>query len=253
MRGKAIALSLSRRLVGDYVRAARSVPSIPVRRRMNLAEVVAARAAHPLRPSWQAIFIKAYAQIAERVPELRRSYVKFPWPHLYELPHSVASVVVERDFQGEKALFTARLSNPAALSLDKIHHSIREFQEQPIEERAEFRRALRITRMPWPLRPALWWLGLNVGRMRSRFFGTFAISTYSALGAESLHPITPLTTTLNYGVIAPDGSVDACLVYDHRVLDGATVARALASLEAELVGPIVEELRAAEPLESAAA
>jgi pyruvate/2-oxoglutarate dehydrogenase complex dihydrolipoamide acyltransferase (E2) component len=52
-----------------------------------------------------------------------------------------------------------------------------------------------------------------------------------------------LTSTLNYGVIAPDGSVDVRLTYDHRVLDGATVARALADLERVLNCEILAELR----------
>ena len=55
--------------------------------------------------------------------------------------------------------------------------------------------------------------------------------------------LSPLTTTLNYGVIAADGSVDVRIIYDHRVLNGSTVARALASLEAELTGPTLAELR----------
>ena len=63
----------------------------------------------------------------------------------------------------------------------------------------------------------------------------------------ALHPLSPLTTTLTYGVIGPDGSCDVRLVYDHRVLDGAVVARALARLEEELTGPVCDELRAMAP------
>ena len=36
------------------------------------------------RPSWCAIFTKAYAVVAARYPELRRAYLKFPFPRLYE-------------------------------------------------------------------------------------------------------------------------------------------------------------------------
>lgn len=65
---------------------------------------------------------------------------------------------------------------------------------------------------------------------------------FSSLGAESLHPMSPLTTTLNHGVIDAAGEVDVRLVYDHRVLDGATVARILAAMERALKGPILREL-----------
>ncbi len=99
----------------------------------------------------------------------------------------------------------------------------------------------------------LLWVGLNTARARFVQFGTFGLSVYSSLGAESLHPIGPLTTTLTYGVIDPDGGVTVRLVYDHRVMDGATVARALARLEAELTGPILAELRGMAPRERAAA
>jgi hypothetical protein len=73
--------------------------------------------------------------------------------------------------------------------------------------------------------------------------GTMGLSAYSGLGAESLHPLSPLTTTLNYGVIGADGAVDVRIVYDHRVLDGSTVAGALAALDEVLSGDILAELR----------
>jgi pyruvate/2-oxoglutarate dehydrogenase complex dihydrolipoamide acyltransferase (E2) component len=88
----------------------------------------------------------------------------------------------------------------------------------------------------------LLWLGLNLPRTRPGQFGTFGLSVYSSLGAESLHPLSPLTTTLNYGVIEPDGTVCVRLIYDHRVLDGAMAARALGKLEDVLNGPILNEL-----------
>jgi hypothetical protein len=89
----------------------------------------------------------------------------------------------------------------------------------------------------------MWWLGLNHPSQRIRYFGTFGVSVYSALGAESLHPLSPLTSILNYGVFSDDGQVDVRVVYDHRVMDGAVVARALGRLEEVLIGPIVDELR----------
>jgi hypothetical protein len=99
-------------------------------------------------------------------------------------------------------------------------------------------------RLPWPLRRLLMWIGLNIGRQRANFFGTFALSVYSALGADSLRPLAPCTVVLNYGVIAPDGTVDVRFNYDHRVMDGAVVARALQSLERILTHTIVAELAA---------
>ena len=159
------------------------------------------------------------------MPELHRAYCKFPWPRLYEYPGSVAAVAIERDFEGEKAVFMLRVKNPAERPLAELATQIRFAMDEPLQEVKEFRRAIALARLPRPIRRALGWLGLNLGSKRANFFGTFGISTYSALGAESLHPLSPLTTTLNYGVIDADGSVDVRFIYDHRVMDGANVAR----------------------------
>jgi len=250
--GRNLRLSLPRRFIGDLVHFARRVPSVPVERAIQLTPLVAARQRAKPRPSWCAIFTKVYAFVASAYPELRRAYLSFPQPHLYEHPISVASIAVERRFGDEDAVFFIHLKNPEKLSLQELDGQLRRAKEQPIEQIGSFRRVLLVSRLPWPLRRLLWWTGLNVsGRKRAHYFGTFGVSVYSGLGAASLHPLSPLTTALNYGVIAPDGSVDVRLVYDHRVLDGATVARALAELQRVLMCEILAELRSMQSAEAA--
>ena len=246
MRGRAIRLSLPRRMVGDLLHFASKVPTVPVQRRMQLSTVAAARAACRERPRWTAIFAKAYALTAREFPELRRAFIKFPWSHLYEYPVSVASIFFERDYRGEPGLFSIAVKDPATLPMTELGQLIHHAATAPIEEVKHFRRALLLGRLPGPIRRMFWRLGLNIGRQRANFFGTFGLSVYSALNAESLHPLSPLTTLLNYGVIAADGGVDVRIIYDHRVLDGATVARALAKLEQVLNGAVAEELRSLE-------
>jgi hypothetical protein len=151
-------------------------------------------------------------------------------------------VTIERDHEGEKAVFVVRVKDPATRPLSEIAELIRLGVTEPVREVKDFRRTLRVCGLPRPLRRLLWWLGLNIGRQRANYFGTFGVSVYSALGAESLHPLTPLTTVVNYGVFAPDGSLDVRVIYDHRVMDGATVARGLARLEEVLNGSIRDEL-----------
>jgi hypothetical protein len=243
MRGRAIPLSRPRRMVIDLLHFAKRVPSIPVQRRMSLGPVVNARAACHLRPRWAAIFTKGFAIVAQEFPQLRRAYIKLPWPMLYEYPTSNANIIVEREYYGEPALFSTLIKDPATRSLSDVGRVLENAIKAPIDSIKEFRRAIRIAALPRPLRRLLWWLGLNIGRQRSNFFGTFAISIYSALNSESLHPLTPLTTVLNYGVIGREGDVNVRIVYDHRVLDGATVARALARLEEILNTQIVDELK----------
>ncbi len=237
-------LSLPRRLVGDVVHFAHQVPTVPVQRRMNLAVVAAARAAAHPKPSWCALFTKAYAIVTAATPSLRRAYLSFPWPHLYEHPVSVASIAFERHYGDDEAVFFAQLRSPEQLSLAELDTWLRQHKEQPLERVAAFRRALQVSSLPRPVRRLIWWIALNAwGRKRARYLGTFGVSVYASLGAASLHPLSPLTTTLNYGVLEADGTLDVRLIYDHRVLDGATVARALGDLERVLQGEILVELR----------
>ena len=247
MRGRWISLSRPRRFIGDLMHFAAQVPSVPVQRRMELADVAAARNAVPNRPCWPAVFLKAYSQVSDDFPPLRRAYVCLPWPHLCEYPKTIAGLAVEREYGDEPCVFFGRIARPSSLPLEEIHLRIRGFAENPIESVRTFRKMLSFALLPRPLRRALFWLGLNLPRTRPGQFGTFGLSVYSSLGAESLHPLSPMTTTLNYGTIDPDGSVWVRLIYDHRVFDGATAARALGKLEEVLTGPILRELRGMAP------
>jgi hypothetical protein len=242
MRGRAIPLSASRRFICDLMYFASAVPSIPVQRRMSLGPLVQGRRLGQDRPPWSAIFAKAFALLADEAPEFRRAYCKFPWPHLYEYPCTVASITVEREYRGENAVFAKRIKDPARTPLTDIAAAIRAAAADPVEKVSDFRRLLWISALPRPMRRLLWWLGLNMGRQRANYFGTFAVSVYSSLGAESLHPLSPLTATVNYGVIGANGAVDVRIIYDHRVLDGATVARGLARLEEILLTALLDEL-----------
>ncbi len=250
--GRRLSLSPSRRLLCDMLHFARQIPSVPVQRRMRLAPVVAARAAAAPRPTWCAVFTKALALLSAARPELRRSYLAFPWPHLYEHAEAVATVAVERRCGDEDAVFFVPVRKPERLTLSQIDDKIRRYKEKPLNSVGALRRALLVGSLPAPLRRLLWWVGLNcVPAMRARMLGTYGVTVYAGLGATSLHPLSVLTLTLNLGVIEADGSVDVRLVYDHRVLDGATVARALADLEAILTGPVVAELAAMRRVEAA--
>ena len=243
MRGRAIRLSVPRRMVIDLLHFATVVPTVPVQRRMSIGPVAAARAACQDRPRWTAIFAKGYALVAREFPDLRRAYLKIPWPHLYEYPASNANIVIERDYRGEPSLFSITVKDPAAYALRDLSRLIQHATTAPVEDIKDYRRMLRMSGLPRLLRRLMWWLGLNIGRQRANYFGTFGLSVYSALNAESLHPLSPLTTLLNYGVISSEGDVNVRIIYDHRVMNGATVARALGRLEEILNTVVADELR----------
>jgi len=218
-----------------------------MQRRMSLANLVATRRTWPQHVSWCALFLKAYSIVSATRPELRRSYVTFPWPHLYEHPANIATFSLERPYEGEDAVFFAHVARPELYSLVELDSLVRRHKSAPVESVDSFRRALWVSKLPMLVRRSMWSLAYADGYYRSQIFGTFAISVVASLGAAGLHILSPLTTTINYGTFEPDGSLDVRLTYDHRVLDGATVARAMAALEEVLHGEILDELRQGPP------
>ena len=241
--GRKLPLSLSRRFVGDLVHCAGAVPLLTIQRRMRLAEVAAARRATVGRPGWCALFTKAFAAVAARRPELRRAYVPYPRPHLYEHPVNIAAVAVTRPVGDEEGLFFYHLHAPERQPLRDLDRQLRQARERPLEELPRFRRILKLSRLPQPLRRLAWWWGTQLsGPRRARHLGTFGVSSVSGFGAVSPHLLTPLTSALNYG-LADDSVVEVYLTFDQRVLDASTAARALEETEQELHGGILAELR----------
>src|SRR5438067_6635668 len=143
--GRSIPLSLPRRLIGDLPHFARKVPSVPVQRRLLLDRVRLARTRAAGRPGWCAVFLKAYGLTAARVPELRRAYLPWPWPHLYEHSVNVASVAVGRVYRDEPAVFFAHFHRPEQQPLAQLQAHLRHFKEAPVESIGLYRRALRIS------------------------------------------------------------------------------------------------------------
>ena len=242
--GRVIPLSIYRRAIGDLLAASHGIPSIPVQRTMDVGPLIELRRALTPRPSWCAIFCRAYAIVCQRRPQLRQSYLPYPWPRLYENDRSVAYIAVERTIGEEHAVLFGRISRVDTENVQKIHQMVERLRTRPVEQENTFRHTLRVARLPIVLRRLLWNLALKWrGGWRSRFVGTFGCSVYSSLGAESLHPIAPLTTTLNYGMIGEDGRLPVRITYDHRVMDGADIARALGELQDVLLGEVAEEMR----------
>jgi hypothetical protein len=243
--GRWRSLSVNRRMIAELMATCRTMPIITIERRMALADLVTARNGLPDPPSWVALFAKAFALVAAKRPELRRAYMPHPWPHFYETEGSVASIAVEREFGGESAVFFGQFFQPEGQTLDQLQNALVQWRDAPVEEVRDFRRVLNFMRVPRPLRRLAWWYALKVaGRHRVRQFGTFGISTTASAGATCRNLIAPVPYTINYGLLAPDGTLDVRLHFDHRVVDGMPAARALAELEDELRTTILAELRA---------
>jgi hypothetical protein len=240
-RSRRLGLSCNRSLVLDVLHFARQVPVFPVERSFDLAEVAALRAACPQRISWALLFLKAYALVARDHPPLRQAWQPWPWPHLLEHPHSVATLAVHREFRGEERLCWGRFERPETRSLDDLAYVLRRYQELPVEQ--VFREQVQLSRLPRLLRQSI--LGWNLhlaGGKRAKRLGTFSISTLAGQATLNRGHPTMLTTSLTYGPLDASGRACVTLLCDHRVLDGHRAAAVLNDLERVLQGPIAAEL-----------
>src|SRR5439155_23117671 len=127
--GRKVALSAPRKFVGDLMHFAQQVPSVPVQRRMNIAPLVAARQQAKPRPSWCALFTKAYAMVAAKRPPLRQAYIAFPWAHLYEHPVSIASIAIERRIGDEDAVLFTQMRAPEDLTPEQLDSVLQDCKE----------------------------------------------------------------------------------------------------------------------------
>ncbi len=243
MRGHTVPLTPARTLMADLSWIARKVPIGVIRRSVDLAPVITARrdGAAPRVP-FTAMTAKALAIVARDMPELRRSYALFPRPHLYEVPVSVASIMIEREIDGERAVIPVRVRDPAGLSLRAIAAILDNARAGEGAEAAHLAKLMRISRLPLPLRRLAWLWGFNSGRQRPNYFGTFGVSVLGHIGGEIMRPVTPLTSFVSYGPFAPDGTTQMTMAFDHRVMDGALIVEAIAGIENALNGPIRDEL-----------
>lgn len=245
MRGTPKTISLRRRLICDLMHASMGIPFVSLSRSLHIRPVMEARAGTTAPAGWAAIFVKAFALVARDEPILRTVYVKWPWPALYELPKSVATVAIARVEEGEECVLPQRIAAPEALSLATVDAEIRRGKTAPVEDVPMFRKIMRATRLPLPLRRLCWAIGLNFGRQRGNWFGSFAVSSVAAYGGGELHPITPGPFILSYGLVEPDQTIHVVIRWDHRVTDAAPIARVLTRLEQVLNTEIAAELRSA--------
>jgi hypothetical protein len=243
-QGRIIPISPFRRLVIDLMAFSQRVPTVTVDRRMNLSRLVAARQLCSPRPTWTALFAKAYALVAAREPLLRRCYMGFVLPRFYEHPKNIATLNIGRRVANEDVVLHAHVRSPEKRTLVEIDAIIRHFMETPVHQIDSYRRVNRVSYLPGTLRRAIMWATLNLfGRRRCHNFGTFGLTSVAGQGAGILNLVPLLTSTLHYGLLDEKGCLDVRLAFDHRVLDGAQAAESLLHLEVTLLGEILDEVR----------
>ena len=247
MRGTIRKISMPRRLVTDLMHASIRVPFVSLARTLDVRQLLEARtlAAQPI--GWAAIFVKAFALVARDEPVLRTLYAKWPWPHFYELPRSVGMVAIARVEDGQDCVLPQKVSAADALPLTEVDAMIRHAKHAPVAEVPAFRKMLRATRLPLPLRRLIWLIGLSIGRQRANYFGSYGVTSVAAYGGGELHALSPGPFVLSYGVVGPDQTIDVVIRWDHRITDAALIAKALTRLEQVLNTEIAAEIGANRP------
>src|SRR5262249_46608094 len=164
-RNRHVPLSLSRRLACDVMHFSQKGPLVVAERRLHLAGLVAARQAARPRPSWFAVFMKAYAVVSARRAHVGRPSLALTFPRLYALARGSSRGAGRAGRWGGVSDTTLPLPAPRETSTTRPAPSPRRHKTDPVEALSYFRTQLLISRLPRPLRRLLWWLGLNlIGR-----------------------------------------------------------------------------------------
>lgn len=252
-RGYPLAWSVGRRIVADILHFGNGIPRVTVERTFRLPEVAAARRVAEPRPGWYPVLLKSFALAAMAVPELRRSLSTFPTVRLHQHACNVAALTAERQLPDGPAVLIFHIRCPEILPLPELQARFEQARSAPIQSMGDYRRLLRINRLPLPLRRLVWWIGLRFSaRWREKYFGTFGATSVVSAGGSIITPIAPLPVIWTFGPVDDHGTVVVRLTFDHRVLDGVAAARGLVEAERALVGPILAELRSlARPLRTA--
>lgn len=210
---------------------------------MNIAPLVEARQAAGSSIDLTSLLTRALALVARNRPEMRQCYLPFPVAHLYQSPTSVATIAVEREWRGECAVLFDQIQAPEELSLAEIDAKVRSMIQSPVESVEGFRRLIRLTRMPLPIRRGIWRLGLyGSSQWHARYFGTFSVSSISAPRTAFMQAMTPITMSVIQGCLEPSGDMPLSILVDHRVIDGMALVRIARELESAMNEQVAAEL-----------
>jgi len=236
-RGRRVPISFARRCMMDLMHFSQKMASYRVSAEYTLDLKAFQKA--DLEISWFAIFIKAFAQVSAKYPELRQVLFSFPWTYLYQYQRTVAMLAIEREMDGENMVMYLKIDSPEKQSLTAIHQQIQEAKTIPIEKNLSFRRFIKFNRFPFILRRIYWWMGYHLPYFRLHYFGTYGV-TGAGRGLRSLSIQSPLG--VNFVFDKKTGLFR--FFWDHRLFDGVIVTAMLKDLQDALNGPILSEFKA---------
>ena len=218
---------------------------------------------HGHRTTVTAILLKAIA-IAQLDHPATRTF-RLPFGLTGTLNEIVAGFTVEREVDGQPAVFLGLIRDPHTKSLEQIARELKDYGDAELTTVPQLEVEHRFSNMPWLIRRLIWLVGMHWVPLRLRYLGaTFGVSSLGKFGMKAIIP--PCVTTSTFGVGAVEdravvrgGEVvvrpmtTLTLNFDHRLIDGAPAARFLSDVRSLLEGGLSrflgDELAAAVPIE----
>ena len=244
MFGRRLKLSNGRRLVCDVVRLAQKIPAYGLIRDIDISAIDELRRRISPRLSWTVIMMKAYARVATYTPQLRQHYVSFPWGHIYQHHCSIATMVINREHEGEERLFFARFHAPETFSLTELQERYDHFRTAPIAQVKQFQHQISFARAPALLRRIGWWIMINAWPIKGpKHLGTFGVAVSKFRDIHGTQHLSPAPSTIGVDLVSRGGISHTVGTFDHRIFDAWLAGKVLVDLSRELNGPIRDELQ----------
>lgn len=189
-------------------------------------------------PSFVAYALAAYGRVLDR-HRILNSYLRL-WPRtrLAVYDRVDVALTIEREADGRRIVLLSLLTDAGHRSVDEIHAFLQHRRTAPLADLPEYDSYRRMLRIPAWCRWHLFQLVVKPfpGWMQ-QLVGTTAFTSIGRFGTTLTTPLSPRTVTMSLGRVEPrprahDGAVTirpsawVTLTYDHRVVDGAEIARA---------------------------
>lgn len=200
--------------------------------------------------SLTALLVKATGLVLERHPRLNRHvFRRFMRRVEVEFDEISCTLVLRREGPAaEELLFPLLVRRPNQLSLAEIHAVIRHHQQEPLERLPQMAAFRRIQRMSWLARRYFSYKARSDPGFYARYYGSYGLSVNMARDFGPVAGAGVANTGIAFvpGVIRElprvvGGEIRARrilamgVIFDHYLLDGGDVARAMESLR-----PLVE-------------
>lgn len=238
-----LALSNGRRLIDDITRIANRIPAAGISGDFELSVIDKLRRQTRPKISWNVLYLKAYAMVAQEIPELNQFFVNFPWPHIYQHHKIVGMLTINREFDGHRQLFFARFNNAQQESLAALQKKYDHFRHDPVSSIRQFRHQIRFAKLPRLIRSLGWWVMFELWpQKRATHVGTIGMSFSGYRGIYGHRHLGPSTSILGIDPFPSNGKAHLVLTFDHRILDGIPATEVLNRIHQKLLGPVQDEL-----------